>query len=105
MPGTHHHRQPSLFSKFPAAGGWGHVCVDTGLMRWESAVIKETLTPGWYQEAVLGCYHLRRRHEWGLQLPEDLAQGQGPPGAVSLHAIPPCRRTNLLTLLVARPSC
>ncbi len=27
--------------------------------------IKETLTPAWFQEAILGCYNLNNKEEWG----------------------------------------
>ena len=31
---------------------------DTGFMKWQSPVIKETLTPNWRTEAIIACYHL-----------------------------------------------
>jgi len=49
-----------------------YVKVDTGLMQWDSNVIKGTLTPGWYQEAVVACYDLRHAEDWNLTLPDEL---------------------------------
>jgi len=48
------------------------VAVNTGLMEWKSAIVKDTLTPQWDQEVVLGVYDLRQMDAWGLKLPEDM---------------------------------
>uniref|UniRef100_A0A7S1IPN7 C2 domain-containing protein n=1 Tax=Eutreptiella gymnastica TaxID=73025 RepID=A0A7S1IPN7_9EUGL len=48
-----------------------YVEVDTGMQTWTTKVIKETLTPQWKEETVLGVYDTEKRDAWGIKLPEE----------------------------------